>query len=36
VICSITLLSNKKAFWYLGILAAIAGVVVAITGFIIH
>lgn len=36
VICSITLLTNKKGFWYAGILAALAGVAVAITGFIIH
>jgi hypothetical protein len=36
VVCSITLLTNKKAFWYLGILAAMAGVALAITGFLIH
>jgi hypothetical protein len=36
VICSITLLTNRKAFWYLGILAALAGVAVAITGFIVQ
>jgi len=36
VICSITLLTNKRAFWFVGIAAAVAGLVLAVTGFLIH
>ena len=36
VICSITLLVNKRAFWFAGILIGTAGLVVAATGFLIH
>lgn len=35
VICSITLLTNKKPFWYLGILLGIAGMVVAATAWFV-
>lgn len=33
VITSITLLSGKRSFWYLGLLFGTAGILVAITGF---
>jgi hypothetical protein len=33
VICSITLLANRKEFWFAGMLIGAAGVVLAITGF---
>jgi Domain of unknown function (DUF4337) len=36
VICSITLLTNKKAFWFLGILLGIAGLAVAATAWLVH
>jgi hypothetical protein len=36
VITSITLLSGRKLFWYLGILLGIVGIAVAATGFIVH
>jgi len=36
VICSITLLTNKRAFWFVGIAAAVAGLLLAVTGFLIH
>jgi len=36
VICSITLLTKRKAFWIAGILVAAAGLVFAATGFLIH
>lgn len=36
VICSITLLTNKRAFWFVGIAAAVAGLVLAATGFMIR
>ena len=36
VITSITLLSGRRIFWYLGILSGVVGVVVAVTGLIIH
>jgi hypothetical protein len=36
VITSITLLSGRKLFWYLGILLGIVGIAVASTGFIVH
>lgn len=36
VITSITLLSGRRIFWYLGILFGVIGMVVAVTGFIVH
>ena len=36
VICSITLLAKKKAFWFGGILVGVVGMVVAATAFLIH
>jgi hypothetical protein len=36
VICSITLLTNKKAFWFAGMLIGAAGVIAAIAGFLLH
>jgi len=36
VITSITLLSGKRIFWYLGLLLGVVGLVVAATGAIIH
>lgn len=36
VICSITLLTKKKAFWIGGVLISAAGLVLAITGLMIH
>ncbi|MGA2813487.1 MAG: DUF4337 domain-containing protein [Candidatus Acidiferrum sp.] len=36
VICSMTLLTKKKAFWFSGIAIAAIGVGFAITGFLLH
>ena len=36
VICSITLLTKRKAFWITGILVAIAGLIFAATGFLVR
>ena len=36
VICSITLLTRKKVFWLMGSLLALGGVVIAVTGVMIH
>jgi hypothetical protein len=36
VICSITLLTDKKAFWYSGILIGGVGIVAALAGFLVH
>jgi hypothetical protein len=36
VITSITLLSGRRIFWYLGMLFGVVGVVVAATGAMIH
>jgi hypothetical protein len=36
VICSITLMTKRKAFWLAGIIVAILGIVFAATGFLIH
>ena len=36
VITSITLLSGKRIFWSLGIVMGVAGMVVAVTGFLVH
>ncbi len=36
VICSLTLLTGKRVFWGAGILFGVAGVVVALSAFLIH
>jgi hypothetical protein len=36
VICSITLLTKKRFFWFSGIAIGAVGVVLAITGFLLH
>jgi Domain of unknown function (DUF4337) len=36
VICSITLLTNKKGFWFGGILIGAGGVLLALTAFLLH
>ena len=36
VICSITLLTNRKPFWFLGIVLGIAGLVAAATAWLVH
>jgi hypothetical protein len=36
VICSITLLTRKKIFWYFGMLLGLAGIVTGIMGWMIH
>ena len=36
VICSITLLTKRRAFWYTGSLIGAAGVVMALTGLFLH
>jgi hypothetical protein len=36
VICSITLLAKKSAFWFGGIVVGIAGVAFALTGLLLH
>ena len=36
VICSITLLTKRRAFWFGGMLIGLAGVGLAITGFLLH
>jgi hypothetical protein len=36
VICSITLLTRRKVFWLMGSLLALGGVVIAVTGLMIH
>src|SRR6202163_2066632 len=36
VICSITLLTKRREFWISGILVAIAGLIFAATGFLVH
>jgi hypothetical protein len=36
VICSITLLTKRRAFWFAGIFIGAAGVVLAATGFLVH
>jgi hypothetical protein len=36
VICSITLLTKKRFFWFSGIATAALGVLLAITGFLVH
>ena len=36
VICSITLLTKRKTFWFAGILIGAAGVMAALAGFLVH
>jgi hypothetical protein len=36
VICSITLLTKRRVFWFGGMLIGLAGVGLAITGFLLH
>jgi hypothetical protein len=36
VICSVTLLTKRRYFWYTGMLFAAAGVLTALTGFLLH
>jgi Domain of unknown function (DUF4337) len=36
VICSITLLTQKRGYWYFGLLGAASGIVVAVMGLFIH
>jgi hypothetical protein len=36
VICSITLLTDKKFFWCAGILIGVVGVVASLAGFLVH
>ncbi|MGD0304750.1 MAG: DUF4337 domain-containing protein [Candidatus Acidiferrales bacterium] len=36
VICSITLLTKKKMFWYMGIVLAVVGIGFGVTGWMIH
>ena len=36
VICSITLLTKRKLFWFGGMLVGAVGVAVALTGFLLH
>lgn len=36
VICSITLLTRKRAFWLLGCVLGVLGTVAAVTGFFLH
>jgi hypothetical protein len=36
VICSITLLTRRKMFWFGGMLIGAVGVTVALTGFLLH
>lgn len=36
VITSITLLSGRRIFWYLGIVLSVVGIVIAVTGAIVH
>ena len=36
VICSITMLTKKRIFWIAGVLAAVGGVVQAVTGLFLH
>jgi hypothetical protein len=36
IICSLTLLTNQKFFWFTGILIGLTGVVVVLTGFLVR
>jgi hypothetical protein len=36
VICSVTMLTKRKVFWFAGILVGAAGIVLAVTGLFLH
>jgi hypothetical protein len=36
ILCTFTLLTNKKAFWYLGILLGAVGIVIGLSGLLLH
>jgi|SRR5215467_7196548 len=36
IVCSLTLLTNKRFFWFSGIAIGVVGVAVALTGFLVH
>jgi hypothetical protein len=36
VITSITLLSGRRLFWYAGIVLGVVGIVISVTGFLVH
>jgi len=36
VICSITLLTKRRAFWFAGMVVGALGVVMALTGLFLH
>jgi hypothetical protein len=36
VISSLALLSRKQIFWFLGMISGVAGLVVAVTGYLMH
>ena len=36
IICSLTLLTNRKIFWYSGIALGVVGFCVTVTGFLLH
>lgn len=36
VICSITLLTKRRSFWFVGMFIGAAGVLMALTGFMLH
>ena len=36
IICSLTLLTNKRFFWFTGVLIGLVGVMVALSGFLIR
>ena len=36
VIASLTLLTKRRGFWYLGVVMGVAGVGIALTGFLVH
>lgn len=36
IICTFTLLTSKKAFWYAGMLLSLVGIAVGFSGFLLH
>jgi Domain of unknown function (DUF4337) len=36
IICSFTLLTKKKAFWFAGMLLGVVGLIIATSGFLLH
>ncbi len=36
ILCSFTLLTNKKLFWFAGILLGLLGIAIALSGFLLH